>query len=90
MKWFEFMDMHSGGGTKEKDYEYIFIEADDEEQARTIFYNLFEHRADDIACECCGENYEVFEVKKPEYKGKNTPVLIVDSSQIKDKDRCSN
>ena len=54
------MDMHSGGGTKEKDYEYIFIEAP-EDEAKIIFYNRFGHNPDRVTCTCCGSDYSITE-----------------------------
>ena len=54
--WTRFMDMHSGGGTKEEPYEYIYIEAA-EAEARIIFYNRFHHSPDRVTCTCCGEDY---------------------------------
>lgn len=59
-KWTQFMDMHSGGGNKEGGYEYIYIEAP-EEEARIIFYNRFGHSSDRVSCTCCGEDYSVSE-----------------------------
>ena len=60
IKWTEFMDMHSGGGCKEDPYQYIFIQAP-EEEARIIFYNRFGHDADRVSCTCCGQDYSVTE-----------------------------
>lgn len=58
--WTEFWDMHSGGGLKEKPYDYIYIEAPIAE-AKVIFYNRFGHSADRVSCTCCGEDYSVSE-----------------------------
>lgn len=58
-KWTKFMDMHSGGGTKEK-WQQIFIEAH-EEEAKIIFYNRFGHNPDRISCTCCGNDYIITE-----------------------------
>jgi hypothetical protein len=55
-----FMDMHSGGGTKVKPYEYIYIEAP-EAEARVIFYNRFGRNPDRVTCTCCGNDYSVDE-----------------------------
>jgi hypothetical protein len=55
-----FMDMHSGGGTKEAPYDKIFIEAP-EEEAKVIFYNRFGHSPDRVTCTCCGEDYSITE-----------------------------
>jgi hypothetical protein len=60
IKWTEFMDMHSGGGCKEEPYEYIYIQAP-EEEARVIFYNRFGHDPDRVSCTCCGQDYSVTE-----------------------------
>lgn len=59
--WTEFMDMHSGGGLKEK-WEYIYIEAP-EEEAKVIFYNRFGHNPERVTCTCCGEDYSITEYK---------------------------
>lgn len=55
--WTRFMDMHSGGGSKEK-WEKILIEAN-EEEAKVIFYNRFGHNAERVSCTCCGEDYSI-------------------------------
>lgn len=52
------MDMHSGGGTKESPYEYIYIEAP-ENEAKVIFYNKFGHNPERVTCTCCGEDYSI-------------------------------
>lgn len=58
MTWTQFWDMHSGGGLKQAPYAKIYIEAS-EEEAIKIFVNRFGHRPDDVACDCCGDNYSV-------------------------------
>lgn len=58
MAWTRFMDMHSGGGCKESPYEYIYIEAP-EDEAKVIFYNRFGHSPDRVTCTCCGSDYSV-------------------------------
>lgn len=58
MAWTHFRDMHSGGGTKEGDYEHIFIEAPQDE-AEVIFYNRFGHNPNRVSCACCGEDYSI-------------------------------
>ena len=60
MVWTRFMDMHSGGGTKEPPYEHIYIEAP-EPIASIVFYNRFGHSPDRVSCTCCGEDYSVDE-----------------------------
>lgn len=52
------MDMHSGGGTKQKPYECIYIEAPQAE-ACVIFYNRFGHSPGRVSCTCCGDDYSV-------------------------------
>lgn len=58
--WTQFWDMHSGGGTKEPPYEFIYIEAP-ESVASLVFYNRFGHSPDRVSCTCCGEDYSVSE-----------------------------
>ena len=60
--WTRFMDMHSGGGMKEPPYEYIFIEAP-EDEAKVIFYNRFGHNPERVTCTCCGDDYSISENK---------------------------
>ena len=60
MTWTQFMDMHSGGTTKVKDFEYIYIEAS-EQEARSIFTEKFSEDPDSVGCSCCGENFSVTE-----------------------------
>lgn len=62
MKWTHFWDMHSGGDTKEKPYNHIFIEAK-EDDATTIFYNRFGHNPNRVSCTCCGPDYSITEYK---------------------------
>lgn len=59
-KWTRFMDMHSGGGTKEPPYNHIYIEAP-EAEAVVIFYNRFGHSPSRVTCTCCGEDYSTSE-----------------------------
>lgn len=60
MTWTLFWDMHSGGGTKEGDYNEIYIEAP-EEEAKVIFYNRFGHNPERVSCTCCGDDYSISE-----------------------------
>lgn len=55
--WTRFMDMHSGGRSKEK-YDKIYIEAP-EDEAKIIFYNRFGHNPERVSCTCCGEDYSI-------------------------------
>lgn len=59
-KWTRFMDMHSGGGTKEPPYQYIYIQLP-EEKARIYFYNRFGHNPERVSCTCCGDDYSISE-----------------------------
>src|SRR5438093_12532542 len=59
MTWTRFMDMHSGGGLK-LTWAYIYIEAP-EKEARSVFYSRFGRTADNVTCDCCGEDYSVDE-----------------------------
>lgn len=56
--WTRFMDMHSGGGTKEPPYEYIYIEAPTAE-ACVVFYNRFGHSPSRVTCTCCCDDYSI-------------------------------
>ena len=58
--WTRFMDMHSGGGLKESPYQYIYIEAP-EDEAKIIFQNKFGHNPERVSCTCCGEDYSISE-----------------------------
>ena len=53
--------MHSGGGQK-LDWAEIFIEAD-EPTARKYFEKRFGRDADNVTCECCGQDYSVSEAE---------------------------
>lgn len=68
MPWTRFMDMHSGGGSKEP-YNYIYIEAP-EEKAKVIFYNRFGHSPERVSCTCCGEDYSIYEYETLEEASK--------------------
>lgn len=57
--WFNFSDMHSGGGLKEKPYKNIYIECHSQQEAEVIFYNRFGHSPCRVTCTCCGEDYSI-------------------------------
>lgn len=59
MAWTRFMDMHSGGASKEP-FEYLYIEAP-EQEAKVIFYNRFGHNPERTTCTCCGDDYSISE-----------------------------
>jgi len=56
--WTRFMDMHSGGRTKEPPYEWIYIELPQKE-AEVYFQNRFGHNPYRVTCTCCGEDYSI-------------------------------
>ena len=58
--WFQFYDMHSGGGQK-TDFEKIYIKASNEGEAYQIFEDKFGFSADNVTCECCGHDFWVSE-----------------------------
>ena len=57
--WTRFMDMHSGGDSKE-DFGYLYVELP-EEKAISYFENKFGHDPFNVTCECCGCDYSVSE-----------------------------
>jgi hypothetical protein len=59
MVWTEFYDSSSGGTTK-TDYDIIWIEGT-EEEAIDKFVKEFNQSPHEVACECCGSNFSVYE-----------------------------
>jgi hypothetical protein len=59
MVWTQFMDMHSGGGSK-LDWNMTFIEAPQDE-AEIIFQNAFDRDPNHETCDCCGNDYSIHE-----------------------------
>ena len=59
--WTQFMDMHSGGGSKLK-WDYIYIEAP-AGRAEEIFEEKFDRNPHNVTCDCCGSDYSVQEEK---------------------------
>lgn len=57
MAWTRFMDMRSGGSSKE-DFEYLYVEAPADE-AKRIFFNRFGHNPERVTCTCCGDDYSI-------------------------------
>jgi len=53
-----FWDMNSGGGRKEK-WALIYIECEDVEEAKRVFYNRFGHNPERVSCTCCGPDYSI-------------------------------
>ena len=60
MVWTRFMDIHSGGGGKIKDWQYIYIEAP-MKKAKHIFEELFHRDPDNETCNCCGNDFSIDE-----------------------------
>ncbi len=57
-EWTSFWDMHSGGGTKYKSYNKIYVQGS-EDLAIPLFQSITGQDPNDIACECCGQNYSI-------------------------------
>ena len=56
----QFFDMHSGGHRK-TNWDKIFVEAP-EKEAIEFFMEVFDENPYDVACQCCGTNFSVYEV----------------------------
>lgn len=54
------MDMHSGGRTKIRGVDYVYIEAPQSE-AELLFAKLTKRDPNHVTCDCCGEDYSVSE-----------------------------
>lgn len=52
--------MHSGGSTKVKPYNKLYMEAP-QRIAEIVFYNRFGRNPHRITCTCCGEDYSLSE-----------------------------
>lgn len=59
--WTYFKDVYSGGKSKTK-HDHIFIE-EPRKTAINVFKKFFKIDPSKIACDCCGENYEIKSVK---------------------------
>lgn len=81
--WTRFYDMCSGGDTKLA-WRKVYIEAS-EEEARVIFENRLRRNPDQVTCCCCGPDYSVSEVEKPE-KASPRDVLVIPASKFKPSD----
>ena len=87
--WTAFMDMHSGGGTKEGSFERIYIEAP-EEEAHVIFYNRFGHSPSRVSCTCCGEDYSTTmydTLEEAMASAGARPTLVIPASDIRAAER---
>lgn len=58
MKWFRFMDMHSGGGRK-TEWDQIYVEAETEDDACAIFEKRTGRDPNHTTCKCCGGDYSI-------------------------------
>lgn len=61
MAWFRYCDMYSGG-YKKTDYDYIFIEAETEDDADELFERRLGVDPYGCACACCGSDFSSYEV----------------------------
>lgn len=59
-KWTVFWDMSSGGSTKLKPYDMIYIQAT-EDNAIKIFEDIFDRDPYNVTCDCCGQDYSIDE-----------------------------
>ena len=59
-KWFHFMDMSSGGGSKTA-FEHVLIQAANESDAAAIFEQRLERDPYNVTCDCCGADYSINE-----------------------------
>ena len=78
MAWTKFSDMYSGGSCKTK-YNDIYIELP-EYETKQYFENEFGRDPYNVTCNCCGNDFVVYEVDEPE-QGKYN--LIIDNHKIK-------
>ena len=60
LRWFTFWDSHSGGGLKTK-WEKIYVEAASRDSAIAIFTDKTGQDPTLTACDCCGQNYSIYE-----------------------------
>lgn len=77
--WTEFFDLHSGGSAQTK-YSSIFIELP---KSEAIVY-FTENFSDpyNVTCECCGQDYSVYEVDEADIVDSKS-TLIIRESEIK-------
>lgn len=68
-KVFEFNDM-GGGGEHKTEYDFIYVEAIDEEEARNKFEGELEIDSYSVTCDCCGNDWWVDEAREIETEGK--------------------
>ncbi len=66
--WYKYWDMSSGGGTKYTHTDgnlkkMIYVEAKSRDESDYIFFSITGRNADNVTCECCGEDYSVSEEK---------------------------
>ena len=74
--WTLFLDGRSGGGVKIKKYECVCIELPIS-LAMVVFYRRFKRDPYHITCECCGQDFDIYEYKtKKEMKEFLVNVLI--------------
>ncbi len=77
-KWKRFMDMHSGGGMVVPPYEYIYIKANDYDDAIEIFKRELNEDPETDGCECCGDIYWITSDAPSEPDFRDDEVLIIE------------
>lgn len=60
LHWFRFMDMHGGGDARTK-YDYVYVQATDEDEAVKAFQGYLHVNPYNVTCKCCGEDYSIHE-----------------------------
>lgn len=80
MAWTRFYDLHSGGYRK-FDFDVAYIELP-EEEAIEYFTDKFDHPYA-VTCDCCGEDYSVYEGASPpeDFRG-GDELLIVSKEDL--------
>lgn len=76
--WTRFHDVHSGGYTKLPMIgDDIWIEAPKNE-AKSVFYSRFGKNPDTISCNCCGPDYDIWEMTEADFD-------VLDEKQFPDR-----
>lgn len=82
MSWTNFYDMHSGGKLKVPPYGSILIELP-RKDAIEYFQKRFDQDPLWIACECCGENYDIREIENISTHMNYKDKLIISKEDMK-------
>ncbi len=83
--WTEFWDMHSGR-TRKIEWDRVYIEAP-VALAKRVFQDRYKRNPDNVSCECCGSDFDVFELTLSELPeairfGKSKSIQIITASNI--------